>query len=201
MLISDTPYQERGRWRKALERTREITQSTLREQKRQVAETERTVDGFDPTNLIKQMGRPLHPNEFMRRLAQLNSALQFKLGPAGGWAILKPTPVRHPDGGEKLELTYTGISFENQVMPEYTVLKPEYDTAWDSESKDIVKTLRTVREVRGWRTVVGRLLMAGLVSPTKVRELFSTDSNTRASWAGMEKNAGVNRRVGPIILP
>lgn len=193
-MIADTDYQQRARWRKAVETTRAITQGALADQKRQVAETERASD------LLKQMGRPMHPSELRTRLTKANSSLQFQKNNLGNWAILIPRPAVTLNGTSTITLAYTGVWFEDTILPEYSVLHPTYDTAWDSEARDIVKTLKTVKPQMGWRTIVGRLLMAGLVSPPRIRELFGTHINLRASFAEMEKKSGSLRKDKPIQL-
>lgn len=202
MLIADSGYQDRARWRKAIENTRALTQQELASQKRQVKETQESEGGkFNPTNILDQMGRPMSSHELIRRLQKISSNLIFQKNNLGNFAVLTPRVERQPDGGEKTILSYTGVWFEDAIMPEYSVLSPTYDTAWDSEKRDIVQTLKTVKPTMGWRNVLGKLLLSGLVSPLKVRELFATEANKRASYAHMEKESGSLKKQGPILAP
>lgn len=185
MLIADTSFQDRQRWRKTVDATRALAQGALAEQKLQVRatrESQTEAGTANPTNPLDQMGRPMTGHQLYGILRKCNSHLLVQDSPTNPniYALLYPQMERQPDGGEKRVLRFL-CAFEKGYMPEFEVLHPQYDTAWDSEKKDFVETLKTVRQTRGWRTVLGRCLQAGLITKQQVREYFSGEPN-RASW-------------------
>lgn len=183
MLIQDTPYLERKRVESTVIRTRELTKSALDHQRVEVAKNN-PVDGLDPTKLEHQLGRPLWWKTMVQRVQKMNPYIQFQdslANPNTTIAVLYPALEAEPTGGEKTVLRYL-MAFDKIMLPEYTVLMPVYDEAWDSEKRDFVKTLRTTKFMRGWREILRRLLDTNLVTHTDVDELFPTYSNVRKSW-------------------
>lgn len=183
MLIGDTPYLERKRVESTLVRTRELTRKALDHQTIEVNKN-RPVDGFDPTILEHQLGRPLWWKEIVRRIQKMNPQIQIQDSlacPNTTVAVLYPDVEVEPTGGVKQVQRFL-MAFDKIMLPEYTVLMPVYDSAWDTEKRDFVKTLKTTKFMRGWREVVRRLLDTGLVKDSDVTELFPTFSNVRKSW-------------------
>lgn len=183
MLVGDTAYNERLRFRRALEATRETTAKGLEHQRKEVARNA-PVDGADPTKLHDQMGRPLWWKDFIGRLKKLNGALQFQDSPSAPdktVALLYPASEKQDDGGEKTVLRFL-CAFDKTMLPEYTVLMPTYDKAWDTEKRDLVQTLKTTKFLRGWREVLVMLLRTGLVRMRDTEALFPLAGNLRKSW-------------------
>lgn len=182
MLICDSPYQKRERYRNVVEKTRELTATGLAHQSEQVARNN-PVDGFDPTVEEHQMGRPLFWKEFISRILKMNSNLMFEDSPSAPettTALLYPELLKTETGGTELKKHFL-CAFDKCVLPEYTVLKPVYEWAWDTEKRDFVKVLKTTKFVRGWREVLVKLLSAKLIRNADVEVLFPL-TRIRKSW-------------------
>jgi hypothetical protein len=183
MLIADTAYQERERWRKTIERTRALTAQALAHQAWQVRKTREseTENGIaDPRNTAQQIGRPLMPHQLMAKLLRMNGNLVFQKNNLGNWAILYPAKERQADGGEKEVLRYAAW-FEDSTLTEWDIENPQYHRAWDAEKRDFVDTLQTTKLKPGWRGVLSKLLRLNLITLGGIRAEFNP-SVTRKSW-------------------
>ena len=201
MLIYDTPAQERQRLGKVVEKTRAITASGLAHQDAQVARNN-PVDGFDPTVVEHQMGKPLWWKELVSRIQKMNTSVMFEDSPSAPdttIALLYPLQVDTETGGKEMKKQFL-CAFEKQVLPEFTVLRPVYEWAWDAEKKDFQKVLKTTKFIRGWREVLVMMLTTGLVTQMDLDLLFPV-SRIRKSWHDFTHNRPIKQlRKGPIEL-
>ena len=183
MLVQDTSAQDRLRWRKVVENTRQIAADSIAHQKWQVDKTQKSETGrgiLDPRQTEHQLGRPLMPQILMARLKRMNPSLMFLKNSLGNWSVVYPIKERTPDGGEK-EVLRMAAWFENSVVPEFDIQHPVYDKVWDAEKRDFQATLKTVRPTPGWRQILSRLLKLKLATLSGIRENFGYDSQ-RKSW-------------------
>lgn len=192
MLLQDTPFKERMRRAESLFRTRAITSKALEHQAQEVKKT-LPVDGFDPRKADHQMGKGMWSQELCTKLSRLVDpfividSLDHK-----SINILKPVKTIEPDGGVKTRLILA-VALEKGWTPEFSIVHPVYDTAWDTEKNDLVPTLNTVRETRGWRTVLTALLNQGMLTASQVREHFPYQGqfSLRQSWKLKNQEKGI----------
>ena len=200
MLIGDSQYQERQLVTSRVERTRAITAQGFAHQKTEVARND-PVDGFDPTNMEHQMGRPLWWKNLVTRLQQANPNLQFQDSPSAPdtvIALLYPAVDVEPDGGRKNVLRFL-CAFDKRVLPEYSVHLPTYDHNFDPERRDYVRTLKTTKRIRGWREVLMMCLRSRLLRQSDVDLLFP-QGHIRKSWWEQEKAGPIERKTQPPFI-
>jgi hypothetical protein len=130
------------------------------------------VEGMDGdylvTDALQQMGRPLSSQELIARLSRMNPQLVFEQSRnfphVGGVYVIDPAANlndldercrgrRHIVGME-----WTGIS------PEFTTRKVE---------KDKFGKPQMTGQVRGWRTILMRLIKEKLIAVTEAERVFS----------------------------
>ena len=182
-MILDTAGQDRLRWRKTVEKTRELAANSIAHQQWQVEKTQKSETSrgiLDPRQAEHQLGRPLMPQILMARLKKMNPQLMFQKNPLGNWMVTYPTKERTMDGGEK-DILRMAAWFENGVVPEFDIQHPVYDQVWDAEKRDFATTLKTVRPTPGWRQILSRLLKLKLANVQSIREHFGQDGQ-RKSW-------------------
>lgn len=108
-------------------------------------------------NLEMSLGSPMPYQELIRRLQVLNSDLIFD---EGGWRdnISIKVAVRTENGIEKKGLA---AGFKKIVLPEFDYSPPREDLG-----------MRARDYVRGWRTVVERLIQTGHISRAQANKMF-----------------------------
>lgn len=137
--------------------------------------------GTDTSNLLAQMGHPLESSEVQKRLKLCNPNLVFERSinfpELTGVYLLKDGIKKHICG------------MESGTMPEFSVLHKTKKKVANPDLLGIEKPTREVDwkyvdtfldETRGWRTVLLRLLKAGLINEGHVRKHFEWNP-TRSS--------------------
>lgn len=202
MLIKDSEVLTREQVLTPQEKHRAELMGWLEEEAKRFVVVEDS-DTVNPTNLGQQLGRPMTSAELELRLGKLlPPSIRFVHNP---WIHDKRAVVRvKPEGGFD-----TICPYESGFMPEHEVLKanvewvrdrhqthldrkdlPKYEivpgagVVWDSGAvrpgwKKVVRLGHTLK--RGWRTVLIRLVQAGLLTPTQVEREFGVDD--RVQWA------------------
>jgi hypothetical protein len=153
----------------------------------------------DPTFAPKRIGQPLHHDVLEKRLKALNPAI---------------VSIWNGFNSSKKCLYYgdTHIPYEAGVMPERSIMgrKEEKvpvanicDTKFVLERKEIksdgknpwMKTIQVPwrEEVRGWRTVLIKLVACQAITPTQAEVMFSPADN--AAWQG---GMGKAKVTGPF---
>lgn len=152
---------------------------------------------YDPTNAPARLGRPMSSSDLESVLSRLNPSLRFIWG---GLNTSKKWLARAlPDGSlERLFPYEAGIMPERSIMsrkrlevPDPSVLRPgPTGFMGHIERSDVpdgtgapdgpAPGFRYVdvpwrEEVRGWRTVVLRLIVLGLISPADAERAFGHD--------------------------
>lgn len=182
MLGVDEKIQRRWAKAQVREKTREEAQRALAHEILSSTITVEDDAGRDTTDLLAQMGRPMHSMEVQRRLKLCNSNLIFVRSPAypelTGVYIEKDERTA-AGGWAKRRIHVCGM--ESGMMPEFSVrhkikkrvanpdllgsMAPTRDIDWK-----VVDTFG--QETRGWRTVLLRLLHAELIDRCSVERNF-----------------------------
>ena len=149
--------------------------------------------GRDVSNLLAQMGRPLSCQQVMDKLKLSNPRFVFERSKSfpdlmGIYVNIKE---RNQAGSWEDKRVFV-CGMESGIMPEFSVL---HKTKIRVPDKDIFGNVKPTREVkwketdtfesetRGWRTVLIRLLHAGLVTRLDVEKHFGwTPSRESKKW-------------------
>lgn len=167
---------ERAREQRRLELLREIQSNTV---------TVEDDASRDRTNLLAQLGRPLTSQQVMDRLKLCNQQLVFERSIAypNLIGIYVLTPTKQPTGSWKVEKRHF-CGMEAGIMPEFTVVHKKTTRVANPDLLGNAKATRDVPwkevdtysdETRGWRTVLIRLLGAGLIKRHDVEKHFGWD--------------------------
>jgi len=145
--------------------------------------------GRDVSELLAQLGKPMPSQDVIAKLKLCNPRLIF---------IKHPTYELYGIYVKKLERNLTGSLEERQIhvcgmesgiMPEFSVLHKTTKNVPDPELLGNKTPTREVNwkqvptflaETRGWRTVLVRLLKAGLISEGQVRQYFGWEPSRQS---------------------
>jgi len=127
------------------------------------------MDGqFSTTDLAQQMGRPLSRQELIARLSRMNPNLVFeqsRANPAIGAVYFRDGVSNLADLDENCRgrrhivgMEWTGVS------PEFTTRKIEKDQFGKPQMKG---------QIRGWRTILARLIKERLITVPDAERVFS----------------------------
>lgn len=198
-LLLDTPTQERWRTSNVRESGQEVRQKAL---EREIWSNTISVgaDGErDTSNLLAQMGRPLHCAEVRRRLSLCCPNLIFeraiKHSELTGIYIMRDE--RNAAGGwDKRKVHICGMPSEG-VMPEFSVLHKTKkrvanpDIMGQQVGRDAVKWKEVetfADETRGWRTVLIRLLHQKIITRAEVDKHFGWQPSIDSEkWANLTR--------------
>lgn len=153
------------------------TRDTDRRNLRQKIERERITtapDGGRPvTSIEAQLGRPMTSQQVSQKLSRLNSNLHFER------SLSDPTKMGIYLLGETKRFI-CGMEFG--FMPEFSVRHSEQIEV-PSPSLDGTKEKvdRIVRETRGWRTVLARLVRAGIIRLAEAEKAFAFSRDSK-NW-------------------
>ena len=150
--------------------------------------------GRDTSNLVSQMGRPIASTEFQRRLKVIQPGLIFKRNPRYPelTAMLIERDFKNVAGTwERKEVLICGM--ESGIMPEFSVMhktkkqiaNPElFGKEAPTREIDWLNVDTFASETRGWRTVLVRLLHAGIITRLDVEKHFGwTPSSDSKKWS------------------
>lgn len=155
-------------------RTRDTDRRNLREQYERDSATTSPDGGHAVTSLEQQLGRPMTSQQVIQRLEKLNPYLHFEV------SISDPTKMGiyrlSPEGKRFI------CGMERGFMPEFSVRHGE-DIEMPSPDLDgTKKTVRRItRETRGWRTVLARLVRAGLLRVPDIERTFAFSRDSK-NW-------------------
>ena len=158
-------------------RTRDTDGRNLQEQYLRDFETTAPDNGRSTTSLEQQLGRPLTSRQVIDRLKRMNPRLHFEPSLSDSTKMGIYLPVE----GSKRFI----CGMERGYMPEFSVRHAE-EVEIPSPDLDGTKKKvnRIVRETRGWRTVLARLIRAGLVRIPDCERNFNF-SHDSANWKGL----------------
>jgi len=163
--------------------TRAISDAALKLERQRAAEAVASDGGTDTTNLLAQMGRPLSCTDIMARLRKANSNLLFELSKAdpskmGIYAVMhEPDPVTKTGSSWKKFI----CGMEAAYSPEFSVRHATTELIPQSrmtergtqEFDGMAKAPKFVKETRGWRTVLARLLHERLITHSQIDRYFN----------------------------
>jgi len=196
MLGKDEELQKRWWTEEAKESATEKRQRQLAEELEKHQITVEADAGYDISNMMAQIGRPLSAQVVMEKLKKCNSRLYFEVSP---WDKSKiGVYLQDPSGtvymnprGEVLTIKHI-CGMESGIMPEFTVIhktktKVANDELFGKEeaTRDVPwKQVETyLDQTRGWRTVLVRLLHGGFINRVDVEEHFGwTPSRESQRW-------------------
>lgn len=189
MLGIDEAVQER--WRKEGFREESISsrQRVLAENLEKAALSVADDGVYDVSVAAAQLGRPMTSETVQSKLKQCNSHLHFER------SISHPelTGIYLRQGGKTVHI----CGMESGIMPEFSVLHKKkikvpnqdlFGSTNPTREIDWNKTDTFASETRGWRTVLIRLLHAGLITRGDVERHFGwTPSRDSQKWADQTK--------------
>lgn len=199
MLSVDTETQQQ--WRR--EEKRENSQERrLRELVHDLESNTVTVEddnGRDVTNLLAQIGKPMTSTQVMEKLKACNSRLHFVLAKTYNlWGIYLIKPGVNVNCEWNIDKDCVHIcGMGNGVMPELSVRHKKKKKV---PNKDLLNRKNVGREIdwvevdtfadetRGWRTVLVRLLHAGLINRNQIEKHFGWNPTYESKrWADATK--------------
>lgn len=134
-------------------------------------------DARPTTDMQAQMGHIMRGDEVRKKLHRLNSNFHFELS--------KADPTRMGiylrDGVSNMDTpNHKGLLFlmgmEKDLCPEFSVRFTREEKFWDTEKDCEARREIFAGEMRGWRTVIARLLRRGLyMHADMLREFPDTD--------------------------
>ena len=156
--------------------SREQSDRLLEGEYRNLASTTAPDAGYDTGDPLQQVGRPLERAELQRRLLRCNRNLHFEI------SLQDPTKsgiyLLKPDGKQFI------CGFESGVSPEFSVRHFEKERVPDPQSPGEWRFVRKfVRETRGWRTVLLRLLRMRVVTLPAIEANFAPQQGRQSyNW-------------------
>lgn len=195
MLTIDSSGQERWRQKDTQE---SIQERRLRDLAHDLESNSISVcddDGRDTSSLLAQMGRPMTSAQIIDKLKLCNPRLQFVLAKAYnlyGIYLLKQGVAANTEWNLDRDCTHI-CGMEAGISPEFTVLhktkikKPNKELFGNKPNKEATEwvTVDTyVDQTRGWRTILVRLLHAGLITRHDVETHFGwIPSQNSRKWS------------------
>ena len=184
MLIRDSVSQERWAAGESSEQKLARAQRLLAEEIESNTVTVRDDAGFDTSNILAQMGRPMTCQEVIDKLKKCSNRLYFERSKSDptkwGVYVLDPKGSVHVnDRGEVLCLIHV-CGMEAGIMPEFSIIHktvkrvPDPDAIGANTGRELKwKEIETFAdETRGWRTVLLRLLRSGIVNQLDIETHF-----------------------------
>lgn len=146
------------------------------------ADSVRVDNGRPRTELDASIGIPITAETFMRRLLQLNSSFWFERANADKEKIgiyrLVEVSDTFPEGKQFL------MGFHDGIMPEFFLQEKEDDRVMTIGGETEVHYGGCKRILRqGYRTILQRLVRAGMINLTAAETLFGPPSYDSAYWA------------------
>ncbi len=145
--------------------------------------------GMDVSSRFQRMGRTMTTSELMAKLHAINPQFVCKVSTSDGTkcGLYLPQYVRTPTGGFRQDLVHL-LGLENTshpltggVMPEFSILEAIDETVPGPDGDKKQRTFKA--ETRGWRTVVIRLLIKGIITVSDVQKHFGLiPSKDSARW-------------------
>lgn len=202
--VRDTDNVKRTQWALEIEKQK---QNKIQWAKEQEADCVFIEDNkLDPSNVQRQMGKPLTPNQLEEKLIKLNPNLHFEVNPFNP----KMKALYLLNGTEKDYI----CSYHNELMPEHSIVKVKKELVWDHKQtekaiprpetgtyewvdgkmvfdntkprpgwKIIKKPYGELK--RGWRTVLLKLVLRNLITVQQAETEFGMPSSEigQRSWA------------------
>lgn len=161
---------------------REYQKALATDANTKAADSVRVDNGRPRTELDASIGIPITAETFMRRLLQLNSSFWFERANADKEKIgiyrLVEVSDTFPEGKQFL------MGFHDGIMPEFFLQEKEDDRVMTIGGETEVHYGGCKRILRqGYRTILQRLVRAGMINLTAAETLFGPPSYDSAYWA------------------
>jgi len=161
---------------------REYQNALTADANKKAAESVRVDNGRPRTEWDASIGMPITAETFMRRLLQLNSSFWFERANAdkekiGIYRICEPD-LNYPEGKVFI------CGFHDGVMPEFFLEEKEEDRVMAIGGQTEVHYGGCKRILRqGYRTILQRLVRAGMINLAAAEAIFGPPSYDSAHWA------------------
>ncbi len=149
---------------------------------KKAADSVRVDNGRPRTELDASIGIPITAATFMRRLLQLNSSFWFERANAdkekiGIYRLCEPD-TNYPEGKVFI------CGFHDGIMPEFFLQETEEDRTMSIAGETVVYSGGCKRIIRqGYRTILQRLIRAGMINLSATEAIFGPPSYDSAHWA------------------
>lgn len=149
---------------------------------KKAADSVRVDNGRGRTEWDASIGIPIMAETFMRRLLQLNSSFWFERANAdkekiGIYRLCEPD-LNYPEG--KIFI----CGFHDGLMPEFFLEEKEDDRTMSIGGETITYSGGCKRIIRqGYRSILQRLVRAGMINLTAAEAIFGPPSYDSAHWA------------------
>lgn len=139
-------------------------------------------DGDRPRDVKEAgIGKPMAGLEVQRILKTLCPSILFEDSPVKGRICLNYV-LRDEVLGQ---IKHNICSMERGLMPEFSILNVKEEQMMNKETGG-VQTLRKIDELnpetRGWRTVLAKLIRAGIIGSGTIEKAFGTPTHTSKKW-------------------
>lgn len=138
----------------------------------------------DPTHIERQLGVSLWPGELEAMLQTLDAGLRIQRNPRNPSKAVVVWVHRTDDGvkAEELFPCEWGLMPEYSIMARRTVEVPFLGHAAEPDTPLLAEAEAVGEELtRGWRSVLARLVLKRILTPTQVENTFG--SSPRKAWA------------------
>jgi hypothetical protein len=141
---------------------------------------------IDTTNGQAQLGFPLTSGQLRRRLSRCNPNLIFELSKSDStkYGIYICQNVYDPIAMQSEYKKVFLLGMESGVSPEFSVRHHEEKVVPKEDGEGWEKIKVFVKETRGWRTVLARLLRIGVINEPQIRKNFDF-SRDSANWKSL----------------
>lgn len=195
MLLKDSKQQQRTTKQDKVALTRATHDQHLKDAEKRATDTVAADGDMNVMDMHQRLGRSYMGTALIKVLSRLNSNLIFERSLADntkvGIYIMKD--VRNPQTWSWSRKRVFIVGMEAHINPEYSVIVPQTErvpTDPHGGEKDILKY---GREIRGWRTVLFRLLKAGLLTEPQIESVFKVSQNNAKSkhWQDRMSAGGI----------
>jgi urease gamma subunit len=192
-LVLDTVGQERWRKAAAAEASAAKRQAELQQEILSNTITVEDDAGRSTSDIMAQMGKALSCQDVMDKLKLCNPNLIFELSIADAtkMGVYIHIPEKLATGSWSTRKVHI-CGMEAGIMPEFSVMHRTTKKVANPDllGKEVGREVPWMEvptfyaETRGWRTVLIRLLKAGIITRSKVNEHFGwTPSHESEKWA------------------
>lgn len=157
-------------------RTRHVLDLHEKEQKARDEATFSPDGAADRLNPLQQMGRTLEPGLFMAKLRLCNPNFIFEVPRPGFMAILIEKDGFNIKTGALGRRKVFIVSFGTTgPLPEFSVMAPRIEEKPTKEGQLQKSIKHAYEKTRGWRTVLAKLLVAGVITETHITKHFTPE--------------------------
>lgn len=187
MLIRDEETQKSHKRQEEVDSAKETSRQAAADNVKRETDTLPLDGGIDTSNPEAQRGRPMMTEAVIAKLKAMNPSLHFEVGANSVMASNFIGIYQIIDGKKK----YIGIAMERWWMPEFSVRMAIPTLVPNPDIADMLPIKTFEREVRGWRTVLARLIRARLITKEDAEKNFDI-AGGRSSFHWQALTGGTN---------